>query len=149
MDVQNQKESIARVKAVDGLRGLAALMVVLNHLIVVFLPAVYWGSEGSTVELFLGETPLNFFLNGDSGVGIFLAITGYGTYKVMQKNADRITKFVLLRYIKLLILTIVGAISVIIVEKARINYYGEVKILTGTIWLGDFSPAIDLSLIHI
>lgn len=54
MDVQNQKESIARVKAVDGLRGLAALMVVLNHLIVVFLPAVYWGSEGSTVELFLG-----------------------------------------------------------------------------------------------
>lgn len=36
MDVQNQKESIARVKAVDGLRGLAALMVVLNHLIVVF-----------------------------------------------------------------------------------------------------------------
>lgn len=143
MDVQNQKESIARVKAVDGLRGLAALMVVLNHLIVVFLPAVYWGSEGSTVELFLGETPLNFFLNGDSGGGIFLAITGYGTYKVMQKNADRITKFVLLRYIKLLILTIVGAISVIIVEKARINYYGEVKILTGTIWLGDFSPAID------
>ena len=62
-------------------------MVVLNHLIVVFLPAVYWGSEGSTVELFLGETPLNFFLNGDSGVGIFLAITGYGTYKQLTDDS--------------------------------------------------------------
>lgn len=40
-----------RINSLEGLRGIAVLMVLFNHLGVMFYPAYYWGGQKGTVKL--------------------------------------------------------------------------------------------------
>lgn len=40
-----------RINSLEGLRGIASLLVLFNHLGVMFYPAYYWGGQNSTVKL--------------------------------------------------------------------------------------------------
>lgn len=75
-----------RVKALDGIRGIAAIMVFFSHFAVMFYPAFYWSnkeiSHCNDIDFFIGQTPLSFLCNGNSGVMIFLMLTGFGSYMI-------------------------------------------------------------------
>lgn len=80
------KHDLKRVKALDGIRGLAAIMVFFSHFAVMFYPAFYWSdkdiSHCNNIDFFIGQTPFSFLCNGNSGVMIFLMLTGFGSYMI-------------------------------------------------------------------
>jgi len=77
-----------RIKYIDGMRGLAVLMVLFSHLIVAFYPVLYPAPSLSNyslnelleqpllVKIFV-FTPLNIIYNGPFAVSVFLLISGY------------------------------------------------------------------------
>lgn len=66
-----------RINSLEGLRGIATLMVLFSHLGVMFWPSFYWGgpegveSHWAFAEYYFGQTPFGFALSGHSGVMIF------------------------------------------------------------------------------
>lgn len=69
-----------RNHALDGLRGVGALVVVLWHLAVAFFPCSAWGVEEPTSapwERMLYESPLWVILNGTFAVCLFFVLSGY------------------------------------------------------------------------
>ena len=70
-----------RSDSLEGLRGIAAFMVLFNHLGVMFYPAYYWGVEETGrhcefIEYYLGPTPLAVLFAGYSGVIISSCVLG-------------------------------------------------------------------------
>ncbi len=77
-----------RLAYLDGLRGLAAILVVTHHLMVGFYPATYSRTSdvhtGSAFEWLLHDTPLGIVINGGLAVALFLLLSGY----VLALQAD-------------------------------------------------------------
>jgi hypothetical protein len=71
-----------RLTHIDGLRGLAALVVMVSHFLCTFYPAFQTidavdVQTRSGIELFITATPFNFWYNGNFAVCIFFVISGY------------------------------------------------------------------------
>lgn len=67
-----------RQKYLDGIRGVAALVVVLCHFCQIFLPATFSrGVPDHFGERALATTPLNILVNGNFAVAIFFVLSGY------------------------------------------------------------------------
>lgn len=71
----------SEIKEVTGLKGIAALIVMLSHYAIAFFPAV-WNAEYESAhilvaEKFIHRTPLYFFFNGSQMVSLFWCISGF------------------------------------------------------------------------
>ncbi|MES2905759.1 MAG: acyltransferase [Pseudomonadota bacterium] len=77
-----------RQAELDGLRGFAALTVVLAHLTAAFRPQMYFGIENGlteNVQTWFANSPLFVLVNGSFGVYIFFVLSGF----VISASADR------------------------------------------------------------
>jgi peptidoglycan/LPS O-acetylase OafA/YrhL len=116
-DKEHQKQQVTmRVKYIEGMRGLAALMVLFSHLIAAFYPVLYpyptvfpisldeLATQPLLVKAFV-FTPLNIFYNGIFAVMIFLIISGYVvSYNCFHnKDENYITASFFKRYFRLTI----------------------------------------------
>ncbi|MBD2845513.1 acyltransferase family protein [Paenibacillus sp. IB182496] len=76
----------------DGLRGLAALVVVISHYIQVFYPAALNGKAEQAHfkwDTWYGYSPVNLFYNGQFAVCLFFALSGYVlNVKLFDKKLD-------------------------------------------------------------
>ncbi len=69
-----------RICYLDGLRGIACLMVFLNHFMWFYYPASLSGKVAqvhSSWDLFWIRTPFNFFFNGSFAIAVFFILSGY------------------------------------------------------------------------
>lgn len=134
----------------EGCRGLVAIMVVLFHMIGVFYPAYYFNKEFSYVEnnvdYIIGHSPLSFFASGGAGVVMFLLITGFGVYMTAQSRKFNLKRFVITRYLKLVIISILGAFPVWLLTKLNLLYILSVMKEIRVPWLEAWAPW-DLSFI--
>ncbi len=82
-----------RLVYLDGLRGIAAILVVIHHLMVGFYPATYTRTSdvhtGAAIEWLLHDTPLGIGINGGLAVALFLLLSGY----VLTLQADTSNSF--------------------------------------------------------
>src|SRR6478735_3104673 len=67
-----------RFKYLDGLRGVAALVVVFAHFFQFFLPAAFAPALADHLEeKTLGGSPLNLAINGNFAVTLFFVLSGF------------------------------------------------------------------------
>src|SRR5579859_5537778 len=71
-----------KIQYLEGIRGVAAMMVVFHHFFLAFYPAYYFGGEPSvshlgSLELDYWRSPLSFLTNGDFMVCIFFVLSGH------------------------------------------------------------------------
>ncbi|RFZ75991.1 acyltransferase, partial [Lacrimispora amygdalina] len=139
-------------KYLDGIRGVAAFIVVIYHYISAFYPALYYGSinnvrTGSGVELIIASTPLNLLYDGDVSVCIFFILSGYVlTYKFFKYNdTSAIISTGIRRYFRLMPPVLFSVFIAYILMKLQLFYNVKASEITTSFWLGsfyNFSPNI-------
>lgn len=95
----------------DGVRGVAMMIVVFHHFALGFFPAINYmnpekihlGNGGA--EMMIAKTPLNIFFNGGFAVSIFFVLSGFVlSYKFHQSGSRRLlTEYAAKRYFRLLL----------------------------------------------
>lgn len=108
--MQSKKTSISFLKLhhVDGLRGVACLMVVFSHLALIFYPGLHDSniSNGNQVVNFIFNSPFAFFYSGTAAVYIFFALSGFILSHAFLNGKDVLenaTSMVTKRYFRLAI----------------------------------------------
>lgn len=69
-----------RVAYIDGLRGVASVIVMMHHFACALYPSIIFGTRAlphSGIEKLIATTPLNLFFAGNFAVCIFFVISGY------------------------------------------------------------------------
>lgn len=101
---------------IQGLRGIACLIVLMGHSVACIFPAIYFGNsyqQHSQVEAFIHKTPLNVLFNGSAMVMVFFIISGYLIGQ--KKESLNIVNFIIKRYIRYLPMVSISIISSAIV----------------------------------
>lgn len=142
-----------RINSLEGLRGIASLMVLFSHLGVMFYPAYYWGAEETGghcgfIEYYLGQTPLSFIFAGHSAVMIFFVLTGFGTFMVCDKGRDHLVKYASLRFFKLAVLLILSTIIMWALLQSGLVFYHDTVGYTGSPWIAGWG-ACDHNIIKV
>lgn len=131
----------------DGCRGLAALIVLFTHFFPLFYPAILWGKEyahfANAADYLLGQMlPIP---SAYSGVALFFIITGFGTYTAIDAAKLDIRQYLLLRYFKLLVLTLLGALPVVALLHFELVFVADIADSVKSPWFKDW-PSSGLAL---
>ncbi|MDP1801223.1 MAG: acyltransferase [Bacteroidota bacterium] len=121
----------------EGLRGIAALIVVFHHLVLLFYPALNYGNSFNTTINTIAVSPLNIFYNGDFAVCLFFVLSGYVlSYKYILTNDPHILAgYAIKRYFRLMPLIAISVIVIFLFN--RLNCFHTQK-LNDDLHLGDW-----------
>lgn len=129
----------------DGVRGLAAFIVVIYHYIVAFYPALYTGNvnnikTSSGIELFIASSPLNILYDGSLSVCIFFILSGYVlTYKYFKDDdIQKIRSTAIRRYIRLVIPVVFSVFIAYMILKLKLFYNMQASEISSSEWLKGF-----------
>ncbi len=125
----------------EGLRGLASIIVVLSHFVVFFYPSLYTGDPSearfvSKLDIVIAGTPLNLIYNGNFAVCIFFLLSGYVlSYKFFRTNDyEHVISGAFRRYFRLLIPVLAINIVTFVLMKENLFFNKQVGNLTGSTW---------------
>ncbi|MBA2611437.1 MAG: acyltransferase [Bacteroidetes bacterium] len=124
----------------DGLRGIAALIVVFHHLVLLFYPVLNNGEETNSIAKYISISPLNIFYNGDYAVCLFFILSGYVlSYKYISSNNPKILiGYAIKRYFRLLPLIAASVIFCYAAIKLNLINTNSLNLHTGSgNWLTD------------
>lgn len=140
--------------ALEGLRGIAAIIVVIFHALLIFYTVALYGPtwDENAVQRFGLEdniygTPLTIMAAGGFAVAVFFVLSGFvlsvgyfqtGKIEIIKKLAAK-------RYIRLMIPALVSILIVCLVMSLGLNTNLEAAQLTNSSWLAsmwNFSPNI-------
>lgn len=125
----------ARFMELEGIRGLAAIAVVLYHAFVIFYPALFYGVghplapvlHGKFENLIFGS-PLGVFMSGVFAVSTFFVLSGFvlsiGFFQT--KKYDIVQKLAIKRYIRLMLPALASVIVVFVILSLNLDY-GKVE----------------------
>src|SRR5687767_11167726 len=108
MNTELQKN---KLEFLDGVRGVAAIIVVLHHFGIAFFPAINFLDPekihlgNGQLELTIAKTPLNIFFNGGFAVSVFFVLSGFVlSYKFhLSGSRQLLTTYAAKRYFRLLL----------------------------------------------
>ncbi len=126
-----------KIAYLDGLRGIAAVNVMIMHFFIVLAPAMIYGnqipSHLGNFELIFSSTPLGLIGAGNFSVCIFFVLSGY---VLTQKYFRMMNKYLIIigalrSYIRLLIPVLAAIILSFLLSSAGLfHYYAETVMIT-------------------
>jgi putative glycosyltransferase (TIGR04372 family) len=93
-----------RMPHLDGLRGVASVMVLLNHLALCVIPSISTlrpDALASQTLIEIGRSPLSVAWGGDFGVCIFFVLSGFVLAQFAQAAGLRLPSMLARRYVRL------------------------------------------------
>jgi Predicted acyltransferases len=130
-----------KVRYLDGLRGVAAFIVVLHHFAAAFYPAAYLGldlAQHSPFEPWLLTTPLGLLIAGNFSVCIFFILSGFVLTNSFFRSGDgkSLSSLAVRRYFRLLPPVIVSGFAGWLLMTLDLFPVARTAALTGsTRWL--------------
>jgi len=132
-----------KFRFLDGLRGLAALIVVIDHFAIGFFQAATDGSIHLThgaFESVIEATPLHILVSGNFSVCVFFILSGIVLSAKFFRSGEK--KFVIASAIKRyprLMLPVLGCVLLAFFLMATQTFYNvQAASVTGSTWLGEF-----------
>lgn len=126
-----------KITYLDGLRGIAAVNVMLMHFFIVFVPVMIYGNQTLShlgdFELVFSSTPLGLIGAGNFSVCIFFVLSGYVLTQNYFRMGDRnlIISGAVRRYFRLLIPVLAAVILSFLLSSAGLfHYYSETVMIT-------------------
>ncbi|MBD8522336.1 acyltransferase family protein [Lysinibacillus fusiformis] len=115
----------------EGIRGIAAFVVLISHFIQIFYPGLFSTDVNLMhhgLEEGISETPLNLFYNGNFAVCIFFVLSGFVlSYKFfVKKDKEILVESAVKRYFRLAIPVITSLLLAFIFLKLNWYYYGKI-----------------------
>lgn len=132
-----------KFKNLDGLRGLAAFIVVLWHYSLGFVPALAGVAVGATAsrqlkfENLFATTPLHIFLAGPSAVTLFFVLSGFVLSIKFFQHGDItiLTSGALRRYFRLMIPALGSVLVTYFILRLGLNYDVVTRTITHSAWM--------------
>lgn len=129
-----------KLKYIEGIRGLAAIIVVLHHYTLAFYPALNFGNAqqaqigNGNIELLFACSPLNIIYNGGFAVCIFFILSGYVlSNKYHQTNNPKfLIEYAIKRYFRLLVPVAASIILAYMLINSRLMYNADLGAVTKT-----------------
>lgn len=121
-----------RVSHLDGLRGLAALTVVIFHYLSAFVPALT--PDETANPHWLSDTPLAVLFNGPFAVVVFFVLSGFVVSKAAHKS-DPLPLTIALRYLRLTVPMLASVVIAWLLLTAFPTEATQLASMTGTPWL--------------
>ncbi|HXT85225.1 MAG TPA: acyltransferase [Verrucomicrobiae bacterium] len=135
------QEAKTRLDYLDGLRGIAALLVVFNHYALSFYPAAFSKSLGefhtkSHLETIFFNTPLAILVNGSFAVCLFVLLSGFVLSIKYFQNRDipHLQKSAVLRYFRLLPPILFCNLLAFFILLNNFNFNQQVSMITKSDW---------------
>jgi peptidoglycan/LPS O-acetylase OafA/YrhL len=126
-EIEQEKKQAAiadkRIFYLDGLRGLAAFIVLVSHVIVAFYPALYFGAEGRAgfqFEDWLSKSPLFVVYSGTFAVFVFFVLSGF----VIASSSQRTRQSFLLLSVRRFLRLFSPSLASVIFAYLLINFVG-------------------------
>jgi peptidoglycan/LPS O-acetylase OafA/YrhL len=134
---------VHKYENLDGLRGLAAFVVVMWHYSLGFFPALAGIAIGASAskqlkfENLFATTPLHILFAGPSAVTLFFVLSGFVlSIKFFQhKDATILTSSALRRYLRLMIPALGSIIVTYLILRFGLNYETVTRTITHSSWL--------------
>lgn len=138
-----------RYQQLDGLRGLAAFVVLVSHVACAFYPALFSYAGGDThtvsqVELWLVNTPFNCLFNGELAVAVFFVISGFVLstryFNTLEKRP--VVAAIIKRYPRLMVLVWLSVLFSFVLQQSGVYGFSNLADITRSDWLKQlFTPA--------
>lgn len=123
----------------EAVRGLAALVVVVHHLLLGFAPAIKADYPAG-----LGNTPVNWMINGTAAVYLFFALSGYVLTRRFYERDGGLAPLGWAAAKRLPRLMLPAGLSILVgylILKSGLAPYRAAAALSGSDWLADFAYA--------
>jgi peptidoglycan/LPS O-acetylase OafA/YrhL len=132
-----------KFRYLDGLRGLAALIVVIDHFAISFFPAATDGSvqiKHGAAEHLVQSTPLHILVSGNFSVCVFFVLSGFVLSSKFFRTGDKaiVVASAVKRYFRLA-LPVLGCVMLAFILMSTHAFYNvQAGQLTGSTWLSSF-----------
>ena len=127
-----------KITYLDGLRGIAAINVMIMHFFIVLVPATIYSdrmpSHLGNIEPIFSSTPLGLIGAGNFSVCIFFVLSGYVLTQKYFKTKDRniIISSAVRRYIRLFVPVLAATILAFVLASTGVfHYYIEAVTISG------------------
>lgn len=135
-------ERSGRLLPLEALRGMAAMLVVMHHFFLGYMPALLMFTPPSGLRGLLPDsgTPLFVFVNGKAMVIIFFVLSGYVlALKGLRPNPGRVLADAAIkrwfRFAPVVLLALLFSYSLFALHLYR---YDDAGVLNGSLWLHNF-----------
>lgn len=142
-DIRDVERTHGRLPALDGLRGLAAVVVLLSHVVLAGVPAIRFadalGGDPPGAARWFASTPLAIVWAGPELVIVFFVLSGFVLTRALMARPTSAAAFLAGRVVRLYLpaWASLGLAAVLLALVARSPHYGA---LGGAgVWLDDFA----------
>jgi peptidoglycan/LPS O-acetylase OafA/YrhL len=124
----------------DGLRGLAALMVALAHYVLAFQPAMYFGTLANSQVSFpaalrIARTPLTVLFQPELAVAVFFVLSGFVLAASVTSRPAPLLELVLRRWMRLSIPILATSIGIWAMLRLGLHADRRLAPLNHSAWL--------------
>jgi peptidoglycan/LPS O-acetylase OafA/YrhL len=132
------------IKWIDGLKGLACILVFWHHFCLAFLPGIHFGAVvpshiAGGYDVGLAQSPLSFVLNGNFMVAVFCVLSGFVlSVKTLRSEEPQIARMIVKRYPRLMLPVVPVGIAVYFMLRFQLFFNQQVVPVSGSPWFAGY-----------
>lgn len=135
----SERKTLARAPHLDGLRGWAAVTVLIGHLAMMVWPSVLvserYALSTPSWQLGLAASPLSAFWDGRLAVSIFFVLSGYVLTSAVTARQSSFVALAGKRYVRLLLPVLAATLPTLLLQPQGWYFNHELAFVTGSDWM--------------